>query len=262
MKIISLFFALIFLIFGCQGLDGPGSKLNIYSGQYYNLIKAISKNDTNQIEYLIKKYKLDLNHRDDDSLGMTLLYWAIYNDKKNSFKKLLDLGADPNFMDSLSTVPVISRAAANPNTDYLKDCLLHHGNPNIISLYDKNGSPYFSPLDAAASGGNFTNEKNFVSNIELLIRYGADVNYSKDYYVPLTTSLVHSRYEKALILLKNGADPQKVRIIKLNSTDTIKICQILKENDENFNRPDSVNKSKMAVIKYLKEHFNLDCSYK
>ncbi len=243
----------------CGQDNGPGSRKDIFSGRYYDLIKAISNNDTVQIEYLIDKYKLNVNQKDDDSIGTTLLRWSIYNNKKLSFKKLLDLGANPNFLDSIVTFPVISIAAENPDTDYLQYCLDHKGDPNIISYHDKNGSQFFSPLDAAAASGNFADEKKLVDNIKLLIKYGARVNYSQNYYMPLTDALIMRYYQKALVLLENGADPYKVKFVRIDNPDTVGICQILTESDK-YPNDEEINRSKGFVIKYLKEHYNLECS--
>ena len=63
------------------------------SNPNWKLALAVKDQDLNEIEELSKT--MDINTR-DSILGFTLLSYSIYNDKYNSAKKLLELGADPS----------------------------------------------------------------------------------------------------------------------------------------------------------------------
>jgi ankyrin repeat protein len=242
------FIALLISITSCNDDSNlPINRKSIYEGEYYNLIKAISDNDTEKMQSLVNSYKLDVNHR-DKQYGITLLEWALNNYKKRAFKKLLNMGSDPNFRDSVTKTPVIVEAAGIADIDYLQYCLDYKGNPNITSIVDdKNGNNYSTPLSAAANGR--------VDNINLLIKYGADVNYAPDGYVPLTSALILN-LPAAYALLNHGAEPMKVRLPIVNSLDTLGICQILRNIEEDI--PGKDYEVKMAIVKYLKEKYGLD----
>jgi hypothetical protein len=102
----------------------PINRKSIYEGEYYSLIKAVSNDDTDEMQSLITKYSLDVNHR-DSQYGIPLLEWALENYKKKAFKKLLNMRADPNFRDSISKTPVIVMAAGLTDIDYSQYCLDH-----------------------------------------------------------------------------------------------------------------------------------------
>jgi len=248
MKINFLRIILLLIIVASCNDDGniPITRKSIYHGEYYNLVKAISNNNTNEMQDLVTKYSLDVNHR-DSVYGITLLEWALDNYKKKAFKKLLDMGANPNFRDSISHIPVILQASKLQDIDYLQYCLDHKGNPNITSVIDTtNGDSYTTPLSAATNGR--------AENINLLVKYGADVNYSPDNFVPLTSALVLD-LTSALTLLKHGVDPKKVRYATLNR-GTLNICQMLREIEEVI--PSDDYTTKMAIVKYLKDRYNID----
>jgi ankyrin repeat protein len=251
MKIYSLFFIILVELCVCSCNDNwrePINRKSIYTGPYYDLIKAVSDNDTDEIKQQVNTNKLNINYR-DKQYGITLLEWALKNNKKEAFRKILEMGGNPNFRDSISNTPVIVMAAAEQDITYLKYCLAHKGDPNVSSIKDmKNGNSYLTPLDAAVSYGT-------IENIDLLINNGADVNYSSDNFVPLTSALILN-LPAAYFLLKNGADPLKVRWPILNSNDTLNICQLLRNKEEDLISDDYV--IKMKIVKYLKDKYNLD----
>jgi hypothetical protein len=87
-----------------------------------------------------------------------------------------------------------------------------------------------------------------------LIKYGADVNYSPDNYVPLTSALVLDLHA-AYALLKHGANPLKVQY-KTANRGTLGICQMLREKEEDV--PSYDHNVKMEMVEYLKDKYGLD----
>ena len=62
----------------------------------YNLIEAIKNNDTNQINFILKNKKTNINAKDKD--GWTALIWASCKGDLETVKLLIDNGADINLI--------------------------------------------------------------------------------------------------------------------------------------------------------------------
>ena len=64
----------------------------------YNLIEAIKNNDTNQINFILKGKKANINDKDKD--GWTALIWASYEGHLGVVQYLADNGANINDKDN------------------------------------------------------------------------------------------------------------------------------------------------------------------
>jgi ankyrin repeat protein len=140
------------------------------------LAKAIEKEDVKEVEKLVKKEPKLLEIT--SSSGSNVLSLCLYIEKFDLFKKLLELGANPNFI--------------NPKTKH--------------SVLIDACKPFGSSL-------NWITDNRYA---ELLLHYKADPNYyvGEDfagitlYYSPLikASSL---NLELVKLLIENGADPDK-----------------------------------------------------
>jgi hypothetical protein len=195
-----------------------------------SLCNAIERRDIAEIERLAKS---GVNINAKGRGNMTPLLWA-FPMGETVFKKMLDLGADPNVKTSGRVWPFplydtysVMSTCANPTfveggihneyfrdvpmDNYLKLVLKHGGNPNIE---DANGeTPIFY------MGGSNVSEKT-----HLLCDAGADLNHRKSCgATPLIERTTAPSY--VLCLLKAGAD---YRMANDNGWDLVLILENLK----------------------------------
>lgn len=145
----------------------------------YDLAKAIGNNDTTEITKLITE-KPNLINVTAYNTGSNALDLALYLENYEAFKKLIDLGANPNFINPLDKrTPLIEacRFYFKHQPDWRIDLryiqlLLDHGaDPNYFvdsSFTDYRGYNHYytSPLSEAC-GVN-------LDMVKLLLKYGAD----------------------------------------------------------------------------------------
>jgi hypothetical protein len=147
----------------------------------YALAQAVEREDIVGIERLVRRDTTLLEFTNSVH-GSNVLVLSINLEKYKSFKKLLELGANPNFV--------------NPFT-------LHSV---LIDAIQPFGSQFEWRIDNRY--------------IELLLQYGADPNYviendftnEKGYSIRATSPLVEAsslNLEAAKFLIKHGADPNK-----------------------------------------------------
>lgn len=105
---------------------------------------------------------VDVNYSGEK--GVTPLIWVMASGNRDAVKKLLELGADPNKkIDNLNSATWL--AAGRDDVEMLELMLLHKGNPNIL------GSDGASALVIAV-------RQRLPKNIDLLVKFGADLNCS------------------------------------------------------------------------------------
>ena len=176
----------------------------------WDLAKAVRDADTAEITYLVQEKKIPVDYQ-DKKYGMSMLSLATYQNNIKSVKKLLELGANPNFyedtIDGNGYNPVIEACTFERiSVQILKFLLDYGGNPNSVSKgVNKNGGIVhplrISAMEAAASSGE-------TEKIKVLMDYGADINFvpNRDYDTdPLHEALSTRKMNAALYLLENGA---------------------------------------------------------
>lgn len=152
------------------------------------LAKAAGKGKIKKIEQLVTD-GVSVNSK--GTKDATPLFWAMSN--FNGFKRLLELGADPNvvFGDGGS---VMHWAVTAKDERMLKAALAHGGNPNLRA-----GHYGETPLFDALSMG--------INVIETLLAAGADINAkAKDGDTPVIVAAGVARFELVHKLLERGAD--------------------------------------------------------
>ncbi len=229
----------------------PLFDIQTFTGDYHTFIVAINNNDTLAIRSLVKDNRLDPNFIEPRN-GISLLWWALANKKLLSCKSLLNVGANPNLLDSNLNIPVVTRAASiSENSDYLRLMLEHGGNPNLVSMRKSNEEisyAYASPLCAAATAS--------LENVKLLISYGADVDLSPfQEALPLTNALITKKIDVAQFLIINAkADVKRVYIVNIDK-DTLNVCDLLRECV--FKLDSKEYHTKMEIVNYIK-HIGFD----
>lgn len=240
-------FLLFILLNSCnfsKSQPPPLFNVNTFPGSYREVAIYVDKDDTLGIIKTIKDNGLNVNFK-DPKYNISLLKWAIANQKYYSCKTLLDLGANPNQADSTDFVPPITDAAAITETSsYLQLMLKHGGEPNIITKKNKGEVQYTttSPLCAAASAR--------LESVKLLIDNGADINLGAYGMLPLTVALITQKIDVAeYFIIDKKADIDKVHTVRTDK-DTVRIADLLKQNL--FPLGSDEYKHKMRVVEYLK----------
>jgi uncharacterized protein len=161
------------------------------------LAEAAERGDLQKIDALLAQ-GVDVNTKGKD--GITPLAWAMIARNKAGFQRLLQKGADPNHF-VWDSVPIIQLAAKDEETsEWLRLCLRHKGNPNVVNRCK--GIPYGqqTPIYWA-----FRSRR--MESVDLLIQAGANLTH-RDHSgrTPLLEALLERGFEWAYHLLEAGAD--------------------------------------------------------
>lgn len=181
------------------------------------LAKAAGNGNINEINKLVNEgVAVDI----EGAKRATPLFYAIRSDNIEGFRKLLELGANPNAVYEAEVA--LMHLAVQSNNEFLKAALEYKGNPNLVA-----GSLGYTPLFRAIGSDG---EKDILA-IKTLMEYGADldVKSTKGNTAAMTAAGV-GRFDIVYELLTNGADY------------SIK-------NDAGYGLVDRVNKKKNAFIK-------------
>ncbi|WP_411823792.1 ankyrin repeat domain-containing protein [Leptospira sp. 'Mane'] len=184
----------------------PGAKITVYDFRLFRgtplweLTKATVIQDTERMKKIVQENKLDVDYQ-EPKFAETLLSLEVINERFESSKILLELGADPNKQGntlSKGYSPIMYGASVK-DSRLLKLLLAYGGNPNaeakgkIIS-----GIITYTPLMNASQSGN-------LENVKLLIDAGANIHFRDELgETPLTEALVLDHLDVVLYLLENG----------------------------------------------------------
>lgn len=144
----------------------------------YELAKAVAKEDLEAIERIVKE-DLTLMEFTESTYGSNVLVLSVNIEKFKSFEKLLELGANPNFI--------------NPYTKYSV----------LIMAIQPFGSQF-----------EWRKDNRY---IELLLHYGADPNYSVEN--DFTNEKGHSIFSKSPLVAASNLDLAAVKILVNNGAD-------------------------------------------
>lgn len=147
-----IFFAICFLLVSCKHETN-----NVYffkDTEAYNLAQAVENEDLDKIEKLVKEDSKILEVVDAIS-NSNVLSLALTLENFDSFKKLLELGANPNFINPLTKRSVLIDACTFYNKPepytidlrYISLLLKYGANPNYVvenDFTDKEGNYYMA----------------------------------------------------------------------------------------------------------------------
>lgn len=230
--------------------ENPLFTTKIYNGKYYDLIKECDNENLDKISEISRNNNLQLNHADLKN-GLSLLNWCLLNKKIKSFERLLELGADPNWQDYYGKfAPPIIEASKLYTTRYLELCLKYKGNSNLFTSKGI-GSENHNPLLGSIYPFNY------MDNLKLLIKAGADVNqYLDTLQESLLADAIETRQmEKVMYLLENEADFNDLKIRRGGVIYDRSKSLILDSNDN----PVIKYEEKINILEMLREiNFELD----
>ncbi len=159
--------------------------------------------------------------------GMTALHWAVFHDREDLVRRLLDAGADASAANRYGVIP-LSLACANGSASIVEALLAAGADPNAVlpggetvfmtaartgrievveALYEAGADVHFreprrgqTALMWAAAEGN-------LEVVELLLEVGADPNATLDSgYTPFLFAVREGRIEVMEALLRAGVD--------------------------------------------------------
>lgn len=168
------------------------------SGPQLQLAEAAAKGDSAKIDEAISQ-GAKVNAVGNEQ--MTPLMWSIIRQNVNGYSRLLERGADPNFLthamsqyDQGRSVMMVAAACEKP--EFLELALKYHGNPN---------APRWVPSQTIIFEA-VANKR--LENIGLIHRYRGDLN-KKDArgVTPIIEATYSSSYDVVYTLLLLGADP-------------------------------------------------------
>ena len=154
------------------------------------LAKAAAKGRVRTVEELVNS-GVDVNS--SGTQGATPLFWAMSNYK--GFKKLLELGADPNVIYGDGGTVMHWAVQMNDNR-FLEAALEHGGNPNLVAK----GSMFEdTPIFQALSQG--------IEKVEILLEAGANIDAQNNFgTTPVMTAFGRTDFDVVYYLLERGAN--------------------------------------------------------
>jgi hypothetical protein len=229
-----------------------GSDVELYEHtKAWELAKAVKREDINTIKKMVTA-DTSLKNFVDKHIGMTILAFAVYNEKYQSTETLAELGADPNLgSGNISAIHVesafITAAGLKGTSKYLKLLLGYGGDVNseYRQLQEFGSIRYETPLEQAAYWNNF-------ENVKILVAAGAQINFFRDsvnYVLSTPLNMGYMRIVKYLVV-DCHADVKKP--ISYNIKGEAQYISFYLR-DLNFSRGSNDYKLKMEVIDYLKK---------
>lgn len=242
---------------GCEE-SWPGLNYDLFKNTFAErLADAVQKENIHEIEYLVKEEKIPVNFQEPEG-GETLLKVAILTQKKQSIKKLLELGADPNIRDRKFNQSPFHFACAHFTvgiTDIeLIDLLLKYGaDINTPQTYKhSNGTYYRTPLCLSVDiSERFRKDQLFY----FLIKKGADINhFSPDSSgTILQTVAMHNRVDLArfLVIDKKCKIPSTFNIIEKGTKNEKKESFTKFLQRQEYKKNSNNESIRNEILKYL-----------
>jgi len=140
------------------------------------MVRAVIEEDVEQIDELVRSGRVDVNMKARDDTRF--LFIATLLQKKQSYVKLLDLGADIHWGD-IDHSPIYYAAGyyAEVAGDlyYLEEALKRGLDPSARLTFSGR-RPIFFPLEPPNNANRGTMPENYLAKLKLLISYGADLS--------------------------------------------------------------------------------------
>jgi len=158
-------------------------------------VDASVRGNVKKIDRLVEA-GVDVNAQGEE--GWTALGFAMLSGSKKGYKRLLELGADPD--SPISGMPaarwVTGLAAQGKDIYWLEQAIAHGADVNLKSELDWSKTAIFLAISGL-----------YEANIDLLIKAGADLDsLSKSGHTPLTFAVMNGQYKLAYRFLELGAD--------------------------------------------------------
>lgn len=212
---------LVLLSSACIDREAPvdkkkllGDDFRLFQGTIaWDLAKAVQDENADEIRRQVQDKNIPIDYK-EDRWKQTLLMLATHNNKKESVKALLELGANPNVpCDTIryrgDNSVIIASRFSRVSPEILKMLLEYGGNPNSTERgvqQDNLGNwipaRHFALYDAISSEGDF-------EKVRILVEAGADVNMQTEDTgegATIYCTYLVGRMDVMLYLLEHGAN--------------------------------------------------------
>lgn len=194
-------FMLLSIASGCSPtrLGGMTVEQAFPEARVAKLVEAVSDGDYTEAD---RQIKLGANINTIGTDGISPLLWVMATRNLKGTEYMLKAGADPNYRDEKRKASAMALAAGGNRPDFLELLLKHKGNPNLIGPGDH------TLLQIAARGLGDENENpshtHGRENINLLLKYGADINGHTVWGTAAHSALTYGRYDIVAFYLEKG----------------------------------------------------------
>jgi len=214
--------------------------------QTENLWKAVNAGNVTDARAAIQR-RADVNNR--NSAGSIIISRAVQNGNIEIVRLLLDNGANPNVIGTVSSDHPLTNAIEKGNLEMVKLLIDKGANVNARNSI---GS---SPLRSAISEGN-------IEMVKLLVDRGVNINNSDRYGTPFPAAAQAQNIELLRFLLERGANingrchntlnlgvqvNDRTALHHAVSTERMDIVKFLVENGINVNARDSQGRSALNI---------------
>jgi len=162
------------------------------------LIEAVGRGDTRDADTAIRD-GADVNTVGKE--GISPLLWVLGTHNLNGMEYLLKAGADPNYRETKNNYSAMFLAAGGNRPELLELLLKHRGNPNLLGPNDE------TMLQVAI--GQLREQ-----NIELLLKYGADINARTRWSTAAQSAVAVGRFDWAAKFLELGLNTDLERLAR------------------------------------------------
>jgi len=188
------FFSLLAMALPVAFRPAPEVSMNAqvyFAGSMVAVAEAAEKGEVSRLKHLLTS--VDVNRGGKD--GMSLLLWALVKGKKESFRCILEHGANPNVIIK-DGVSVMSLSAIHENPDYLSLCLANRGDPNVVNPVTQR-TPIF---------GSVLNLR--FENLRILIRSRANLDFQdRTGRTAVMVAAALNRFDFVYAMVEAGANP-------------------------------------------------------
>lgn len=206
----------------------------------WKMAKAVYEQDTEEIERQHIKDTSLLRYQ-ETKYGMTLLCWAVINDRYFSAKTLLKLGANPN-IPMFNDYTALNYSCDKETTSNYIRLLLQYGGDIRRKNLGAYGEYYTLMKDAAATS---------LENVMFLEKAGLDISLDTNKIGgPFASALTSWNIEIAEYLISRGANYR--RPILITETDTLFAIDVIKRTK--FKTNSKSDSAAQRVLKLLREH--------
>jgi len=252
----SLIFVGIMITFlGCRNREKIVNKGDLLGDDYrlfqktpaWELAKAVEDNKIQKIQKILNDDPNLVNYQ-ESRFGETLLMMTISNRQFETFKFLLEMGADVSIANTYhGSTALIEVCKHLGDVNYVTELLKYGADVNHIEIgpRKKYNSTRNTALIAACRFGHKDVAK-------VLVKEGAEINFKDEFgNSALSACLYSEEYDLTLYLLKNGVDYSEPIFYRDTENKNYYIRDMLKENS----RPQHQEQIR-EIIFYLDEKEN------
>lgn len=214
------------------------------------LIKSVKAGNDKVVRQLLEE---GINIDSEGTQKITPLYYFFLKKDYKSFKKLLELGANPDVDPEGLGMYCLINASMTINDDrFFKSLLEHNVNVNYIP---ENSEPVLKfSLSYTVN----------IKYLKMLLEHGIKLTYSDNLRSsPLLTALTYREYKRVILLLEYGAELNDRELIKLYKRE-ITQKELFIDHLENYTQaPGSkLLKEQQELVKYLKDKYGIEVHLK